>query len=179
MQASIKSSLARERSCECLDCDARTTFHMLIQTWCLDGLLLRPWYWHCEPKCFNITRNQTPDPFLDLPGNPFQASKRILGGRERAKPPPPPRAINPLPPRRSPFLSIQLVISTLRCIFLSKRLCETRAGGQRQAGDGIHATWREICIAEYRSAVRIPREIIFISNARHFPSTTFLIHCGT
>ena len=47
------------------------------------------------------------------------------------------------------------IIRTLKCIFLSKRLRETRTGGQRQPGDGIHATsYSEICITEctYRNS---------------------------
>ena len=54
-------------------------------------------------------------------------------------------------------MSIELTPCTLylKCIFLSKRLRETRASGQRRPSGGIHATSRrEICTAQYVPAER-------------------------
>ena len=49
---------------------------------------------------------------------------------------------------RTTFLPNSVLLS-LKCIFPSMRLRETRASGSRQPGGGIHATYqREICNAE-------------------------------
>ena len=43
-----------------------------------------------------------------------------------------------------------------KCIFLSKRLRETRAGSQREPIGGINATsYRDICTAEYIGSVNV------------------------
>ena len=69
----------------------------------------------------------------------------------------------------TPFSELQ----SLKCIFLSKRLRETRTGGQREPGGGIHATsWRDICPAEYIGLSALTDNALPMPNSSSLPNTT-------